>query len=159
MVDWINNGIDHQIIAHTWLDSEPGNVTTAYNAMKNKEGQVVLIVIFNQTCDDNPNDKPECKDAAHVTYPIDPGETDIVVEGSSKLYFHVVGFGAFYVTCVHEKNSDKCPGYERALELNPSIKNSVNSIEGYFVSEYPFPPSDTTGGGVDMGIYIVSLTK
>jgi len=127
--------------------------------MKNKEGQVVLIVIFNQTCDDNPDNKPECKDAAHATYPIDPGESDIIVEGSSKLYFHVVGFGAFYVTCVHEKNSDKCPGYERAVELNPSLKNSVNSIEGYFVSGYPFPPSDTTGGGVDMGTYIVSLTK
>lgn len=159
MVDWINNGIDHEITAHTWLSSEPGNVTTAYKAMKNREGQVVMIVVFNQTCDDNPEDKPECFTAAHSTYPIDPGETDKVVEGSSKTYFHAVGFGEFFVTCVHEKNGDKCPGYDRAVELNPSMKNSVNSIEGYFVSGYPFPPSDVTGGGVDMGNYIVSLIK
>ena len=159
MKDWIKNGLNQKVVIHTWFSSQPGNDQTLYSALNTRVGQVVFIVVFNQICDDNPDAKPECKTAAHANFPLDPGESDIVVAGSSKTYFHAVGYAAFYITCVHSNNGDKCPGFDRAVVVNPSIKNNVNSVEGYFVSGYPFPQSDTSGGGVDMGNYIVSLTK
>lgn len=159
MVGWIEDGLDRELDIHTWLSSEPGNMTNGYKAMKSRLNEVVIIIIFNQYCDDNPADKPECITAAHTSFPIEPGNEDLIIDGSSNTYFHTVGFGAFYVTCVHEKNSDKCPGYDLAESVNPSIKNNVNSVEGYFISGYPFPTDDVGTGGVDLGNYITSLTR
>ncbi|MBA4383671.1 MAG: hypothetical protein C0410_02955 [Anaerolinea sp.] len=156
--NWVNGGYTDEVVIHTWFSSQPGNDNTIYDQLKNKEGQVVLIVVYDQTCDDNPLDKPECSDAAHSRL-VEPKPIDEVIVGSSNTYFHAVGFGAFFVTCVHSKNGDKCPGFEEAANINPSIKNNTNSVEGYFVTGYPFNASDTPGGGADMGTYIVSLTK
>ena len=155
---WINSGYNSSVEIHTWFSSEPGNAASIYEALKNKEGQVVWIVVSDQVCDRDPNTKPACIDAAHSRLN-NPKPTDTIIAGSSNTYFHAIGFGAFYITCVHSKNGDKCPGFEAAMDKNPSLKNNTNSVEGYFVTGYPFDLSDVPGGGADMGLYIVSLTK
>jgi hypothetical protein len=156
---WINSGYPNPVKVHTWFSTEPGNATSIYNALENKEGQVVWVVVSDQVCDDNPNTKPACIDAAHSSLSA-PKPTDTVITGSSKTYVHAIGFAAFFVTCVHSKNNDDCPGINAAIGADPKIKaNKVNTVEGYFVTGYPFDLSDTPGGGADMGLYIVSLTK
>ncbi|MBA4376425.1 MAG: hypothetical protein C0401_09675 [Anaerolinea sp.] len=151
---WIEYGPKFKVSAHTWLSSQDGGMAPAYDYMdKFRLRTVIWVPIFDVVCDKNPDAKPECKTAAHA---VDPG--DIVIAGSSNMYFHIVGIGAFYVTCVHEKNGDKCPGFDWAQEKNPSIKNNQKSIEGYFISGYP-ASGDVGTGDVDLGNYIVSLTK
>jgi hypothetical protein len=162
--DWIENGVDEPIFIHTWLSGTSGNRPPIYTALRTRIGDVVFIPVFNVICDDMPEDDPACETAAHATtppgVPLQPGETDVVIAGNPATpLYHIVGFAPFYITCVHTGKTDNCPGFILAQDTNPSIKDNTNTVEGYFVTGYPFPAGDVGPGGVDLGNYIVSLTR
>lgn len=164
LTDWIYPpGVNKPITIHTWLSGVNGNKTPVYTALKTRIGDVVLVPVFNELCanvPDETNPADPCIQKAHATFPLTPGETELVLPGSpAKPMFHIVGFAPFYITCVYSKSSDKCPGFDLAASLNPSLKNNTNTVEGYFVSGYPFQLENPGTGGVDVGIHIISLTK
>lgn len=75
------------------------------------------------------------------------------------------GFSAFFITCIDWGwfNSTNCPGDSSFWNSNWSwwtfwswLFNPYDTIEGYFVSNYPI--SSKSSGGLDAGLHVVSLT-
>jgi hypothetical protein len=76
--------------------------------------------------------------------------------------FSVNGFSAFYVTCVDSFgafDSPTCPGAKAFYNANMLLSwlYPYDTIEGYFVSNYPI--TGTSSGGLDAGLHIISLTQ
>jgi Flp pilus assembly protein TadG len=161
--DWIENGLDRKINVHTWLSGVNGNKTSVYSSMETRIGQIVWVPVFNMLCDELPKNDPACLAAAHANtppgLPLEAGEVDTVLTGSPATpLYHVVGLAPFYITCVH-KSKEPCPGFDKAMQVNPSIKESTNTVEGYFVNPSTLPSDDVGPGGVDLGVYTVSLSR
>lgn len=167
--DWIINGLDFLVSIHTWMSGQTGTVTNVYEAIKDyRQGEVVLIPIFNAYCDDNdPIANPVCMEVAHASpFPPVPPTGDIDLAGQ-KPKFHVIAFDPFYISCVHIHSSDFCPGFALAQEMNPDpgnpgksvIPDNTPSVEGFFVSNVDFPLNLEANCDVNLGNCVVSLTK
>lgn len=157
--DWVNGINVPEIFIHSWLGGQQGNDTTVYKAVQgliDKGNPLVFIPVFNGYCTQNPDAMPSCELILHD--PIPPEEKVVPVGGSSA-YFHIIGISAFYVTCVDDGGKSNCPGGKAFVAANPSLKNSVKTIEGYFVSNPPIDSGGAGTGGVDVGVHIISLTK
>jgi hypothetical protein len=162
MKNWVINGFSGTLSTHTWLAGQSGVETSVYKAVQEVIDRypptypVVIVPVFNGICDQNPNGKPICETILHN--PIPPEENVIPSGGSANTYFHIAGFSAFYITCVDKGGTNTCPGALAYLAKNTSL-NKIKTIEGYFISNYPFDLGDPGSGGVDVGINFVSLTK
>jgi len=160
--NWINNGLNQKLYIHTWLTACGGEKNAVFSTIDDKYVQnisdqpVVFIPVFNYFCDHLPVGSDSCIESAHATATIRPGDTDSPLVTENTDAYHIIGFSPFFISCV----GDKCPGYKKFTELNTDKGTwPKNSVEGYFVSGYPFPAGDVGTGGVDLGVYIVSLTK
>ena len=157
--------LENPIRVHEWLSGGSGNMTSVYSHFQ--VGTVVWIPVFNVICDDDPRDDPSCLANAHTEtppgYPLESGETDYYDYYKVGIAYHVVGFAPYYISCVRTKTGDKCPGFTAAQTgaalAGITLKNNMNTVEGYFVSGFPFPSGDSGIGGVDLGNYIASLTR
>lgn len=163
LTGWIEDGVDEPIYIHTWLSVIDGNKTPVYTSLETRIGDIVWLPVFNWICEDLPEDDATCEANAHASaspgLPLEPGDVERVVLGNPATpLFHIVGFAPFYITCVH-KSGNGCPAFNMARSLNPSIKANTNTVEGYFVRGYPFSEGEVEPGGVDLGNYIVSLTR
>lgn len=159
---WIRYGYSDPIHMHTWIPEQSGVDTSIFMAVNDYQvGRVVLVPVFNAICEGDPMSpaNQNCLTTAHVEVPLDPGDVDTIVytSGTSTKYFHIVGFANFYITCVDAGSGKGCPGHDAAVAAKIIDKNR-KSIEGYFVSGYPIQGLAGTGG-VDVGVYVVSLTK
>lgn len=166
--NWIKNPINFPISIHTWLSGEPGAVASVYSDMKDyRQGDVVLIPVFNAICSQK-DITAECITEAHKwpwdedEVPTPPGGCTVV--GSKDPRFHIVAFDAFYISCVHTAKKDNCPGFTWAQDLNnikkkDVIKDNTLSVEGFFITGYPFPPDLNNPCSVNLGNCIVSLTQ
>jgi Flp pilus assembly protein TadG len=148
------------IKVHEWLSGGSGNITSIYSHFQ--VGTVVWIPVFNVICDGDPRDDPTCEAEAHAStspgLPLESEEADYFEHYKVGIAYHIVGFAPFYISCVHT-NKENCPGFLAAQGYSSVLKDNTNSVEGYFVSGYPFPAGDVGEGGVDLGNYIVSLTR
>jgi hypothetical protein len=161
MKSWITDGFDGTIMTHTWLAGQSGVDTSIYKTTQmyintHPTYPVVLVPVFDGICDGNPEGNPICELALHD--PV-PGEENVVASnGVSNTYYHIAGFSAFYLTCIDDGGGNKCPGATAFLSLpgNEDLKN-IKTIEGYFISGYPFDLDNPGTGGVDVGVRIVSL--
>jgi hypothetical protein len=168
LVDWVNGTKIPKIRAHTWLGGKSGvnvNVYHAVDAELAKGHHVFIIPIFNALCDGNPITNAACQNLAHGApfppgFPLEPGQTETILDVfGSPTYFHIVGFNAIYVTCSDPK-SNNCPGRSEAEKQGIFPKNySGKTIEGYFIQGYPFTNIGGADNGVDMGLYIYSLSR
>ncbi len=164
---WIKNPINFPLSIHTWLSGEPGTTTPVYEDIEQyRQGEVVLIPVFNQICQDkNPTTNIACMSAAHAN-PWEPvpasGDID---EAGAKPKFHIVSFDAFYISCVHTSKQDDCPGFKWAQSLNNSnkgkdiIKDNTPSVEGFFIEGYEFPLDFTNQCSLNLGNCSTSLTR
>lgn len=164
--NWIMGIRVPTLATHTWLGGQSGVATSIFKTVNDyAKGKVALVPVYNQLCDTNPDYKQACKDAAHNG--ITPVPTDYPVKPSpgADYYFHIVGFSAFYITCVDDGNGKNvCPGAKQLIQdnVNEGIwdKNKkIKSIEGYFIDNYPFDIGNPGTGGVDVGVHIVSLSE
>jgi len=172
--DWIENGYEEGLNSHSWLPAISGDPAIAYAYIQDRVGEIVLLPVYNQYCDYNPDPihgpgppplpAINCLEAAgHVAggvfehHPPD----DPYVEGlGSELYYHITGFAAFYITCVRDPN-DGCPGADWLADEHDELftGNNYKSIEGYFITG-PLPYLGVVGGGgggVDYGTYSIRL--
>lgn len=126
--DWIENGYPNPIFPHTWFAGQSGVATSIYSSAEERVGDIVLIPVFTAYCEGMPDSV--CPSLMHPE--------DIIVESpsASQLYYHVITFSPFRITCVSRNSGDHCPGKDYARSVNPSIKANTKSIEGYFIEDY-----------------------
>ncbi len=153
----IRGELTFRVSAPTWYPGRDGAITDVYKDAKAfVEGKPVLIPVFQQIC--APTSNPITDDlCASVRQPGD-GLVQISTAASGT-YFRVTGFAEFYVTCVSDKLAHSCPGKDLAISYG-IVTKSTPSIEGYFINGWA--SNDQTigsGGGVDLGIYVLSLTE
>ena len=169
MVDWITNGPSIPIADHTWLSGNPGAKTPVFEAMKTyRQGTVVLVPVFNAFCNDsNPLQNSTCLTSAHsspwdVEAPVPAGGD---IDSADKTpNFHIISFAPFYVSCVHTKKADNCPGFNWAQSINNDggkdvIKDNTMSVEGFFVTNYKSPVDITNLCTLNLGNCQVSLIE
>ena len=155
--DIVRGELTFGVSAPTWYPGRSGAVADVYkDAVNFIEGEPALIPVFEVFCapTSNPLTDPLCASL------VEAGDGLVQIStAASGTYFRVVGFAEFYVSCVSNKLSKKCPGKEFALSLG-IITQSTPSIEGYFIDGWA--SSDQTvgdGSALDLGIYVLSLTE
>lgn len=126
--DWIENGFDDPIVPHTWFAGQSGVAVSVYHSAEEREGDVVLIPVFTAYCEGLPAE--ECPGLVHAE------DTTVVSPSASQLYYHVLSYSPFRITCVSTSAGQHCPGKDWARSVNPSIKPNTKSIEGYFIQDY-----------------------
>lgn len=147
---------------HQWLPDETGNKASLYKKVKDCiENKVVLMPVFNAYCDGDPRNggNASCLADAHDDFPA--GIDDFSLVDNGKYNYHIVGFVPFFVTCVHGQNSDNCIGHDSVVDTSGKayLSKTDNSIEGYFITNYPFDLGEGTPGGVDLGVYVRTLRR
>ena len=158
LVNWIDKGYPGILTTHTWVPDQTGNMTSVYHQIQQILNTVVLVPVFNGTCDHQPTSQADpCITALH---PSDSPVDNISISGGgNSAYFHINGFSALYITCVSSSGQNKCPGAKILINHNSALKNNDASVEGYFVANYPFDLGNPGSGGANVGVNIVSLTK
>ncbi|HSR32045.1 MAG TPA: pilus assembly protein TadG-related protein [Anaerolineae bacterium] len=152
LVDLMLHGYPEPVITPQWFPGQPGAALTVFINAHDIEGNVVMVPIFDEICGSTTEDdlRTACAQKFH--------EGDLVRASSgSSDWYRVAGFAPFVVTCVSKGTSEQCPAKTYAGLVGPSYQ-SVATIEGYFISGY-VGGSGICPGCMDLGVYIVSLTK
>ena len=148
LVGWVNGEYDGDIQYHTWFGGQSGVANSVFQAAAGRVGDVVLIPVFDKYCD-QPDKLPEI--ACPLLY--DFGEdTTVASGGASTLYYHVITFALFKITCVDAPPYGPCPGHMAA-----GLPKSVKTIEGEFVKGYD--PGLGGKGELDAGAFTLYLTR
>lgn len=154
----VRGELEFSVSAPTWYPGREGAVADVYKDSKAFiEGSPALIPVFESFCSptSNPLTDPLCEPLRGP----DDGLVQISTAASS-IYFRVIGFAEFYITCVSDKNAHPCPGKDLAVNLG-IVSQSTPSIEGYFIDGWASTDM-TIGTGdalVDLGLYVISLTE
>lgn len=158
---WINKSEIPPIQIHLWLVGSDGNKVTAYQeAYAELVGKDAILPVFNQHCDmktDPSGAKTLEGTICYQDFSDTEGRDDPKLgDSTSGVYFHVITFAVFHVTCVSDKPSHTCPVKTEAIDAGLAEDNTF-SIEGYFVSGY----APSGGGGPNenpwVGAYTVYL--
>lgn len=160
---WITDGFRGSISIHTWVPDNPGTKASTFFSVNGRKGDVLMLPVFNAYCVNDPLVDPNCETAAHLNFPPAPTPTPLpgtdnanYASGSST-YFHIVGFANFYIACVDQPSLGNCPGNNAAVAAGVLDANE-KTLEGYFIEGYPVDTTSVGSGGVDLGVYIYSLT-
>jgi hypothetical protein len=149
MSDWILNGFPDEIHIHTWLGGQTGVAASVFQTAHSRIGDDVVIPVFDKYCD-QPGSLPETSCPALY----DPEDITVPSGGTSTLYYHIISFSVFHITCVDSPPYGPCPGHQAA-----GLPGNVKTIEGYFV-QGPVPGlTGRPGDGVDAGAYSLYLTR
>jgi hypothetical protein len=164
------NKIGVYIEDHTWVPGQTGVGPPVYDAVQDYcLNQLVIIPVYDYPCGKQTNDPVnEC-----VLHDYD----DYLIGQGAENYYHIAGFAAFRITCVHAgpQDADKknplvfddgheevgslCPGrnelqYANPLEFGPS---SPMTMEGYLLQAVS--PDISGIGGIDSGTYVTYLIE
>jgi len=171
--DVITEGIDQTMHLPAWLNGQTGVVAAVYSGVifgdleliKDYEdvvARLVVVPVFDKYCAIDPENTAGCGE---------PGDYYYLVNTNSQSY-RLVGLAPIVITCVTKNDkcefgncvppnsgmntSSKpiCPGY---LATQPDTVG--NAIEGYFVDQIPADTFTWGTDGVDVGIYLISLSN
>jgi Putative Flp pilus-assembly TadE/G-like len=152
MSDWILNGFPDEVHIHTWMGGQSGVAESVFQTANSQVGKDVVIPVFDQYCD-QPGSLPETSCPA-LYHSGDPQDVTVPSGGTSTLYYHIISFSVFHITCVDAPPYGPCPAHKDA-----GIKGNVKTIEGYFV-QGPVPGlTGRPGDGIDAGAYSLYLTR
>lgn len=158
LVDWVLGGYDGSLREHTWFAGQSGVANDVFQAVGDIVDTIVLLPVFDTfPCNGQPD--INCPNLYHNKPPDEWQDEMILTSGTSQLYFHVVSFSAFHITCVEAPGipgHPTCPGKAAAIAANPSIPQNTKSIEGYFV-EYNAGQGKCTGPNV--GVHTIYLNR
>ena len=165
----LQNGLSEPLYTPALINGDSGVVSGSLNGAiflglnpipgyTTYSARLVYVPLFDQLCDPGGS----CLGDGIHDY----------MKNSSKPAYRLVGFAPFVLTCVQKgpkcefgncipKNTDPnttnkaiCPGYL----ASGGTDNGDNAIEGYFVDGLPADMYTWGTGGVDAGIYIISLS-
>ena len=153
LVVWLEDGYLEALSNHIWLQFVEGNKSAAYTAANDLEGKIVVLPVFDIFC----YEYPCVLEKMH-----DFDDTDRIVDSNNSIYFHIITFVEFYVTCVDVPGQNVCPGAleikKIAAEYGFNISTSFPAIEGFILKG----SSDQVGGdpnssGTSAGAYSIYL--
>lgn len=156
--DWMNGGFVGPLYTHTWLAEESGAVASLFKEAEWMENKNVILPVFNKICNGVPA-APNPPPPSETNAQCELGPTDTIISGggTATMYFHVISFAQFHVTCVQSKPGSHCPGHDLAVSVG-SMDNNDRSIEGYFITDslagYGDPNAD-----IDAGSFVVNLVR
>ena len=151
MRNWIRNGFPGTIEIHTWLGGQTGVANTVYQAAASRVGDEVVIPVFDTYCDGWP--PSVCPARVHAE------DTIVATGGTSTLYFHIISFSLFHITCVDAPGvPGHCPGHDAAVAAG-AIRNNTKTIEGYFVEGFAPGLDGRPSDGTDAGAWTLYLTR
>ena len=148
LINWVNGGYAGEIVAHTWFGGQTGVANSVFQAAEARVGDIVLLPVYTMYCD-QPDKLPEISCPGLYEFGLD---TTVPSPGAAALYYHVMTFALFKITCVDAPPYGPCPG-NTAAGLPPSAK----SIEGVFIKG--FSGAVSGDGGIDAGVYTLYLTR
>jgi len=174
--DWIEDGFGGVIASHTWLAGSSGVKGTVFkDAADYVVGDIVYLPVFDQLCT---HGDPDIACPALWHEESDPPDT--IIYGVGQMYYHVIRFSAFMVTCVDyppktepspPPNPDGgpgkfCPGKQAFIDENndplddkdDNDYDNVPTIEGFFIKDYDPGLSGTCKPGIGSGAYTIYLT-
>lgn len=175
--DIIKDGLDTPLHLPAWVNGEAGAVSSVYKAKnfitnyppivgyESLKARLYFVPVFDLFCEDCYCEPTEDFDSEYC-------------DQLKKPSYHLLGFGPFIVTCVQmgpkceygecvpadtwklggeeiTVKKDRCPGL---LAADPSQANA-NAIEGYFVEKFPADQYIWGTEGVDVGVWLISLSK
>jgi hypothetical protein len=167
IMDWVELGFPDILNIHTWVPGETGGMGSAFSTVENyRVGNIALVPIGDFVCENDPSDgSPESTLCLNLSHPPEYVTGDTFISGTGNQYYHLAGFGAFYISCVDSHGGGSCdglcPGHLLAHNTNPDyIACNAKTIEGYFISGLTLP---NTGGGpgdpLNVGVEDLKLTK
>jgi hypothetical protein len=161
--DWIRNGFPGNLTFPVWVAGQAGVANSIFTTVENyQEGQTVLIPVFDRFCDGRPDIPGTACPGQwnHVLPDGSPsgGDTIVPTGGTWNTYFRLVSFSLFHITCVNNTGGDHCPGHDNLISTL-GLSNSLKTIEGYFTQGFDPDVRGGSCGGVDVGVYILNLTR
>jgi len=149
LVSWINNGFPEDLDTPVWLGGQSGVANNVFQNAGGKVGEIVTVPVFDKICDDYPTEACGLE-----------GGDDIINTAGGLYYHRVIGFAAFYITCVDAPGlGTTCPGKNYAVE-QAGIKANTKTIEGFFVKDIiPDLTDMDCDSGVYTGAFVMRLTK
>ncbi len=156
LVDWVNGGFAGTTNIHTWFGGMPGVANNVFQAVENRRGQDVLLPVFDHFCDQS-GALPESSCPSLYHYGVD---TTVAGGGAAAVYFHVISFSIFHITCVDAPGvpGPMCPGKRAAVDADV-IPNNAKTIEGYFRQGVMSGLGGRPGSGADAGAYTLYLLR
>jgi hypothetical protein len=128
LVDWINNGFGGEIFPHTWLPDQTGVATNVFSSVWDSLlNRDVIIPVFDKHCDGDPRITGGCE------WDGDAVDTIKEMSSASPVYYHIIGFATFHITCVYEGLHKNC------LCIHSSRSNIIDkckTIEGILAGHY-----------------------
>lgn len=173
--NWITDGFPGELHLHEWLPGQTGAAVNVFQAVMEREGDIVTVPVYDQACPTEPGSNPDNECSIYYHTLEDDGVEDNVVSagGTSTDYFHTIGFASFLTTCVDgpgnrldptpDNPNAFCPGREYLLDtyrhILPGI-NAVKTIEGYFIRG-PIPGGEggMCTGGVDTDSFVLRISQ
>ena len=174
------DGIESPLILPSWLNGDPGVITTMYNDSLYEELPLItgyeglpyrmgLVPVFDNYCTSG-NPEADCPAVW------DDGDSVVYISNVNQQSYRLVGLAPFVITCVTKNytaafgqsipKKDLPAGLPGGMKNKPQCPGSLaagytdnNAIEGYFVTGTPLDDFATGTGGVSAGLDIVSLTK
>ena len=173
----IQEGIDNSLHAPAWINGQTGlNAAiysgTNYSGLEKIVGyedypaRLLAVPLFDMYCALGDSCQP-------IPDPDYENVYSYLVNNNQPAY-RMVGFAPFIITCVTKNdkcefgqcipantlpnttNKAICPGY---LAADPSTNTEKSAIEGYFVDGLPAGMFTWGTGGVDAGLYVISLSN
>lgn len=156
--DWVTGGFVGPLYTHTWLSEESGAVASIFRETEWMKDKNVILPVFNKVCSGVPS-VPNPLPASESNTQCEKWPTDTVIlgGGTTTMYFHVISFAQFHVTCVQSKPGSHCPGHDLAVSIG-SIDNNDRSIEGYFITDSLYGYGDPDAD-IDAGSFVVNLVR
>ncbi len=175
----VQEGIDNALHTPAWLNGETGVVAAVYDSgvyddfdpiedYEYMDARLFFVPTYDMYCANGSS----CETNWDGVY-------DYTVNPNQQAY-RLTGFAGFVVTCVTknstaqygayipkntevkigtetvETKTDICPGF---LAQNPAQDVNESAIEGYFVSNYPVDDYLGGIGGINLGIWLISLVE
>lgn len=153
LIAWVSGGYNGPPLRpHTWFPGQTGVDNSVYQAIENREGDIVTIPVFDAF---NKGLNVTANPAYH------PGVDTIVGTTATSIdYFHVMTFATFMITCVDAPGTAPapCPAKEWLVSTG-ALKANVKTVEGCFLQglfEGSGKPGECT---IDAGAYVLKLLK
>ena len=160
LVNWIN-GTPVEISTHMWRAGQQGVSNNVFQAAASKTGWDMVMPVFDAFCS-------KAVDSGCPT-PWHEGDNHPGGGGTSTVWYHIISFSIFHITCVDAPGAGTplggCPGANAARAAmaaagyNNGQTNSLKAIEGYFVEGYiPGAEGENTDGPYTGG-FTLYLTR
>lgn len=164
LMDWIEGDYEDLFVRpHSWVPVQTGVTASVYDTVHDSIlGKQVVMPIFDLFCPEGAPPKTGCP-PVH-TIEID-GVDDRIIGDDPQDYFHIITFSYWVTTCVESASHKNCPArdvldeYLKTAGYTGGEINSLQTMEGCFVTGSATGIGGEPGQGIDTGLYVIFLME